>query len=105
MGAVRARFSVGQLVHHTLYDYRGVIIDADPHFQGTDEWYDKIALTRPPRNQPWYHVLINGAIHHAYVPEQNLEVDRAGEPIDHPELTYFFEDFKDGVYIARQSKN
>ncbi|MGI9303895.1 MAG: heat shock protein HspQ, partial [Gammaproteobacteria bacterium] len=51
-----AAFSVGQIVHHKLFDYRGVIYDVDPHFQGTDEWYEEVAKSRPPRNKPWYHV-------------------------------------------------
>jgi len=31
-----AKFSVGQLVHHRLFDYRGVIVDVDRNFQRTD---------------------------------------------------------------------
>ena len=29
------RFSVGELVHHQLFDYRGVIVDVERNFQGT----------------------------------------------------------------------
>ncbi|MFQ6006867.1 MAG: hemimethylated DNA-binding YccV-like domain-containing protein, partial [Woeseia sp.] len=25
-----ARYSVGDLVHHKLFDYRGVVVDVDP---------------------------------------------------------------------------
>ena len=28
-----AKYTVGQLIHHTLFDYRGVIVDVDPQFR------------------------------------------------------------------------
>ena len=39
MENARARFRPGQLVHHKLFGYRGVVVDVDATFQGTDEWY------------------------------------------------------------------
>jgi len=105
MDAQKALFSVGQLVQHKLFDYRGVIIDVDPCFEGTEEWYNTVALSRPPRDEPWYHVLVNGAVHRTYAAECNLEPDPIGEPIEHPEIDNFFSDFKDGVYVPRQRKN
>ena len=41
-----AHFSVGDLVHHKLFDYRGVVVDVDPRFMLTDEWYENIAKSR-----------------------------------------------------------
>ena len=38
-----AKFSLGQIVYHSKFKYRGVIVDADPNFQGTDEWYESVA--------------------------------------------------------------
>ncbi len=35
----RAQFGVGDLVHHRLFDYRGGIVDVDPSFQSSDDWY------------------------------------------------------------------
>lgn len=29
--AANALFSIGDVVHHKLFDYRGVIVDVDPH--------------------------------------------------------------------------
>ncbi|HAB30308.1 MAG TPA: heat shock protein HspQ, partial [Gemmatimonadetes bacterium] len=49
-----ARFSVGDVVQHKLFDYRGVIVDVDTHFQGTEEWYEVVARSRPPKHRPWY---------------------------------------------------
>ena len=42
-----AKFEVGQIVHHLNFGYRGVVFDVDPNFQGTDEWYEQVARSRP----------------------------------------------------------
>lgn len=105
MQTTTARFCIGQLVRHQLFDYRGVIVDVDATFQGTNEWYEKMALSRPPRDKPWYHILVHGAIHRAYVAEINLTEDSSNEPINHPEINAYFSEFKDGIYHAKQTKN
>ena len=99
METARARFKVGQLVHHKLFDYRGVIFDVDANFQGSEEWYEVMARTRPPKDQPWYHVLVHDAEHTTYVTERNLEPDLTGEPIRHPALGQFFDELRDGLYV------
>ena len=48
----KVKFSVGELVHHRLFDYRGVIVDVDKDFQATDEWYEAVAKSRPPKISP-----------------------------------------------------
>ncbi len=101
----RMKFSVGELVHHRLFDYRGVIVDVDRDFQGTDDWYDAVAKSRPPKNRPWYHVLVHGEMHTTYVAERNLEHDGSLEPIVHPLLDQFFSRFEDGKYFRRESFN
>jgi heat shock protein HspQ len=105
MDTHRARFSVGQLVHHKLFDYRGVIIDVDPTFRGSDEWYEAVARSGPPKDRPWYHVLVHNAAHRTYVAERNLESDESGEPIVHPELDSFLGDLRDGAYTAIHGAN
>lgn len=98
MTAHYAQFHVGQLVHHRRFDYRGVIIDVDPEFMGTEEWYESTATSRPPKDRPWYHVLVDGATHTTYVAERNLESDPSGDPISHPAVENYFTGFRDGVY-------
>jgi heat shock protein HspQ len=105
MSASHAKFSVGDLVQHLRFDYRGVVFDVDPVFMGTDEWYEEVARSRPPRDQPWYHVLVDGADHTTYVAERNLEPDPSLEPIDHPALGSFFGAFDAGRYVARRAVN
>lgn len=101
----QAAFSIGQIVRHKLFDYRGVIYDVDPVFQGTEEWYQMVARSRPPRDRPWYHVLVDGQLAQTYVAERNLELDVSAEPINHPLLESYFHAFKDGVYELRASSN
>ena len=71
----KAKFRIGQIVHHKLFDYTGVIFDIDPFFQSSDEWYEQVAQSRPPKNKPWYHVLVHTAEHTTYVAEQNLDLE------------------------------
>ncbi len=99
------QFFVGQIVHHKKFDYRGVIFDVDATFQGTDEWYDQVARSRPPKDQPWYHVLVHGALHTTYVAEGHLEVDPSGEPIEHPLAKELFSGMEDGRYLPRRGVN
>ena len=43
------KFTVGQIIHHVLFNYRGVIVDIDSNFQGTETWYREVAKSSPPR--------------------------------------------------------
>ena len=104
-GPCAARFSVGELIHHRLFDYRGVIIDVDPRFEGTEPWYEQMARSGPPRDKPWYHVLVHEAGHQTYVAERNLESDVSREPIEHPLVGGLFERFSDGRYVPRRRMN
>jgi heat shock protein HspQ len=99
----RVKFSVGDLVQHRLFGYRGVIVDVDPTFQSTEEWYEAVARSRPPKNRPWYHVLVHDNDHITYVAERNLEPDESHEPVNHPMLDQFFARFEQGKYFRKQS--
>ena len=98
-------FSIGQIIHHRLFDYRGVIVDVDPVFSGTEEWYETVALSKPPKDKPWYYVLVDGAAHQTYVAERNLEPDKSGVPVNHPLLKEFFTGFNKGAYSAKDAFN
>ena len=101
----RAKFHVGQLVHHRLFGYRGVVFAAAPVFMGSDEWYEQVARSRPPRDQPWYHVLVDGTDGMTYVAERHLEPDETGDPIVNPLENACFESFRDGQYSIRRVVN
>lgn len=103
--ATNAIFSIGDLVHHKLFDYRGVIVDVDPHLMLSEEWYEAVARSRPPKNQPWYRVLVHDATHETYVAERNLEPDTSYEPIRHPLVDAYFSNFGDGHYLSAERTN
>lgn len=106
MSATEAKFSVGQLVHHRLFEYRGVVVDVDPHFLGSENWYSDQAKSRPPKDRPWYHVLVDGSAHQSYVAERNLEPDISDAPVSHPELSeHFSGQAPSGAYLTRRLGN
>lgn len=100
-----AKFNIGQIVQHKLFDYRGVVVDVDSQFSGTEEWYEAMARSRPPKDQPWYHVLVDNALYETYVAERNLEPADSQAPITHPLIELFFEHFEDGAYLPRKRSN
>ena len=75
--SAKAKYCIGQLIQHKLFDYRGIILSVDLEFKSTDEWYEAVAKSRPPKNEPWYHVLVHQKGHQTYVAEQNLQPDPA----------------------------
>lgn len=101
----QAKFFVGQLIEHELFDYRGVIVDVDPYFMLTEEWYQLMAKSRPPKNRPWYRVLVHNSNHETYVAEQNLRVYNEQEPINHPDIDLYFSRFEDGKYLLDDNKS
>jgi heat shock protein HspQ len=100
----RARFGIGDVVRHRLFDFRGVIFDVDPTFANSDEWYEAIPEDiRPSKDQPFYHLLAENAeqSYIAYVSQQNLIQDESEEPIDHPAIPAYFQGFDEGRYHLR----
>ncbi|MCF7985360.1 MAG: heat shock protein HspQ [Thiohalocapsa sp.] len=105
MTSIAAKFHIGQIIHHRLFDYRGVIVDADPTFSGSETWYERVARSRPPKDEPWYRVLVDGGDHETYVAERNLEDDASGAPISHPLVERLFSGLQDGRYRTRTPHN
>jgi len=101
----KAQFSIGDVVHHRLFDYIGVVFDVDPEFSLSEEWYDQVAQSRPPKDAPWYHVLVNGQTETTYVAERNLEQAENPKPIDHPLIEEMFAAYRNGRYEVRGHVN
>ena len=88
-----ARFSIGDVVRHRMFDFRGVIFDVDPVFNNSDDWYEAIPeAIRPAKDQPFYHLLAENmeSSYVAYVSQQNLVADDSDEPVDHPAIAGMF---------------
>ncbi|MEV4932947.1 MULTISPECIES: heat shock protein HspQ [unclassified Sphingobium] len=101
---VHAGFSIGDVVQHRLFGFRGVVFDIDPVFANTEEWYQAIPEeVRPDKHQPFYHLLAeNGESSYvAYVSQQNLIADDSEEPVDHPAISGMFGTYANGKYQLR----
>ncbi len=97
----QAKFSIGQVVRHRVYPFRGLIFDVDPEFDNTDEWYESIpAAVRPKKNQPFYHLYAENdeSVYEAYVSEQNLLIDEDNTPLRHPRISIEFTRNASGDY-------
>jgi heat shock protein HspQ len=100
----KAKFRIGDIVKHRIFPFRGVIFDADPHFNNTEEWWLSIpAEVRPKKDQPYYHLYAENeeSTYIAYVSEQNLLPDLSEEPISHPEVKKVFGEFDGARYAPR----
>jgi|TARA_B110000211_G_scaffold142747_1_gene162870 heat shock protein HspQ len=102
MAANIAKFSIGTIVKHKHFDFRGVIYDVDFEFNNSEEWYQSIPKdVRPRKNQPFYHLLAesNDVTYEAYVSEQNLLTDNSKQPIKHPLISEIFVGKKGSNYL------
>jgi heat shock protein HspQ len=96
------RFTVGELVRHEVFHYRGAVVDVDPFYMGTEDWYDHVYLDRPARDRPWYLILVDHLDCLSYVPEGNLNRDQDGDPICNRLIDCYFSGFGYGRYQIRQ---
>lgn len=82
-----------------------LIVDLDPEYQGTGEWYEVVAQSRPPKDRPWYHILVHDSTLATYLAERSLEVDASGKPVNHPMFAKCFLKFIAGRYICSHRMN
>ena len=106
MNEKQAKFSIGDIVKHKYFNFRGVIYDVDFEFNNSEEWYRSIPKdVRPRKDQPFYHLLAenNEITYEEYVSEQNLTTDNSGEPVQHPLVNEIFSKKKGSVYYKRSN--
>ena len=104
----RAKYQIGQMVRHRMFDFRGVIFDVDPIFANTEEWYQSIPEeVRPAKDQPYYHLFAENERTHyvAYVSEQNLVPDDDPAQISHPDIAKVFEYTESGYILKAGQRN
>lgn len=100
----KARYAIGDVVRHRIFDFRGVVFDIDPVFANSEDWYESIPEElRPAKDQPFYHLFAENAENSyiAYVSQQNLVKDDSNGPVDHPAVPQLFGPFSDGRYRLR----
>ena len=108
MEARCAKFSIGQVVRHRRYPFRGLIYDVDPVFANTEEWWLSIPENvRPSKEQPFYHLFAENTEteYIAYVSEQNLLPDDSSEPLRHPQINDSFVRTETGGYRAKAASH
>ena len=94
MAIQKAKFSIGDVVKHKHFEFRGVIYDVDFEFNNSEEWYQSIPKNVRPRKKINHFIILlaeNDEItYEAYVSEQNLLMDDSEEPIKHPLINEIF---------------
>lgn len=98
MSMYTLKFHVGQIIQHNKFGYRGVIFDADGQFSGSESWYEQVAKSRPPKDAPWYHVLVDGSDTTTYVAERHIQETFDSSEISHPLIEVYFSGFSEGKY-------
>ena len=103
--ASAAGFYIGQIIEHRRFGYRGLVFGVDPDFQLSQAWYQNVARSRPPKDQPWYHVLVDGAGHSTYVAERHLAASADSSQISHPQLGQYFDRYNGERYFPLRRYN
>ncbi len=103
--ASAAGFYIGQIIEHRRFGYRGLVFGVDPDFQLSEAWYQNVARSRPPKDQPWYHVLVDGAGHSTYVAERHLAASADSSQISHPQLGQYFDRYNGERYFPLRRYN
>jgi heat shock protein HspQ len=106
MKSRQAKYTIGQVVRHRVFPFRGVIFDVDPEFANTEEWWESIPEDmRPTKDQPFYHLFAENDENEyiAYVSEQNLLPDETGRPLRHPQIAEMFEPGAEGQMAVKRN--
>ena len=72
-------------------------------FRGSDTGNEQVALTRPPKDKPWYRVLVHGSAQTTYVAERNLGIEEDAGAIEHPLLPLLFNELEGNEYTRTSS--
>ncbi len=101
-----AKFTLGEIVRHKVFPFRGVVIDVDPEYANTEEWWNAIPPEiRPDRDQPFYHLLAENeeTEYVAYVSEQNLVHDEDETPLRNQNIGRILDKSPSGEWRPKMS--
>ena len=82
-----------------------MIYGVDAEFNLSDSWYDNVARSRPPKDKPWYQVLVDQSMLTTYVAERNLAETDNTLQIEHPALGHYFRRYDAKRYFSKQKVN
>lgn len=86
-------FQIGQIIRHKRYRYRAIVVDFDMACRADDEWYLS-NQTRPERQQPWYHLLVDSTHATTYAAQEYLMLEKDLTPVQHPLISQYFDSFE-----------
>lgn len=114
-------FSVGHIISHARYGYRGVIFGYTPTCVASEDWILQMGVDKLKhgRNQPFYHVCVDlrdrPGGQTTYVAQENLETHSGtldARPVYHPMVSKLFASFNAdagtyelGTYLKNQYPN
>ena len=78
-----------------------MIVGYDIACEADEAWYEfqtQGESYKPTKQQPWYHVLVDGSTNQTYVAQQYLAPGDSTRPIDHPLVDEMFATFFGGRY-------
>lgn len=101
----KVQLRVGQVVRHSRWGYRGVIIGWDETARAPERWIEEMHKGSPEwKGQPNFAILVDTRDRPApqitYVPQDNLEVMKHTK-ILHPSTEDYFENFDGSQYLPR----
>ena len=102
---IEASFYIGQIIYHQRFNYRGVIIGVDAQYNNSEQWYETMAITKPPKDKPWYSVLVDKSMNMTYVAQRNLGASENTSQIEHPLLGSYFNKYDGERYFVKQRVN
>lgn len=98
---IESKFYIGQIINHIRFNYRGVIVEVDPVFNNSELWYEQMAVTKPPKDKPWYSVLVDQSADITYVAQRNLVTSDNMAQIEHPLLGSYFNKYDGKRYYIK----
>jgi hemimethylated DNA binding protein len=94
-------FRTGDIVASAELNWRGVIVDFDLTCKAPEAWYTAHGLGAS-KDQPWYHIFIDGTQQVGYAAQDRLSMDLSGEKVFHPLVPHFFDKFENGKFTRNQ---
>ncbi|MGB1361339.1 MAG: heat shock protein HspQ [Alphaproteobacteria bacterium] len=101
---VEPLFSVGDLVVHTKYHFRAVVVDVEYNIENSANYNliaSSIDFDETLVSNVWYKLLIDDGEDLSFMPEVMLNSDTSPQPVNHPLLTkYLKANIEEGIYTT-----
>ena len=96
-----AKFNVGDIVQHTKFGYRAIIVDVDPLFTASGKYNPQACKHEFATKNPWYRLLLDHCAQETYVEECFLIQDRQTASVDNPNVDHYLKSQKGQYSILK----